>query len=532
MTRLVGEVGHRFGVDMCAGPIPRMGADDVRVGPGRRNYFSRAELASMPVGVWMGVGPYSSAEWAARGRDGVAGRASFCKVTERSYVALYELGGDEWRWSLETVGRGQHRGLWAEGVASSEPQARTAARSEVQRRWPDEARVLVAPSGVLVVDPSLGWVRVDDGGSRTEQRVFDDRVSALIAPGPGGRWVGFVHLDGVVDVRCGLTDSRDEAVRTADRAAAQVMRRLGAEIPARADELVMSAATTSVNGGGGWDRSVLADLVAPTLSGDDANRLLDGRCGVVELVELLLASGRVGPATALAVARADGFDVSQVVETVSVCGLPRSQAVAEIARRWDTPVEQVAAMAGLSVSEFAELGPSSRQLLAFAPRAGLRSIGLASIDWYSAGQDLVAVGYSVPDALRQVAAHGVSPEAIAAGVAGVTEDLEVVVPVLAGEVTPVDLVAVGAWFGTDPVDLVAMVNRSGVGLAPVVAVALELCDGDRPAAWKLLGTAIAASGGVMPAVELFTDLADGRAPTVSLVDTRVVSNVIEVDFTR
>ena len=94
-----------------AGRRPQRGARPAQLPrPGR--------LRALPAGVWMEVGPYRRGEWLARGVAGGVGTAALCRVTDRSYLAVYETRhGAMWR--LETTGRGTHHGLVAEGTADS-----------------------------------------------------------------------------------------------------------------------------------------------------------------------------------------------------------------------------------------------------------------------------------------------------------------------------------------------------------------------------------------------------------------------------
>ena len=123
------------------------------------------------------------------------GRAAHLRVNDRSYLAVYEArSGAMWR--LETTGRGAHHGLVAEGTAESFEDAKVAVREALRERFPDAARSVDA-SVQAPVAPHHGWVPLQGGrDDRTEGRVFDERVSAMISPGPGGRWETWVLTDG------------------------------------------------------------------------------------------------------------------------------------------------------------------------------------------------------------------------------------------------------------------------------------------------------------------------------------------------
>ena len=193
--RVTRAVSHSIGVDLTASPLPRVDAsDDREVAPTRRNYLSPADVRGLPIGVWVESGPYTRAEWMARGVAGGNGRAAHLRVNDRSYLAVYEArSGAMWR--LETTGRRpsrpgcrRHRrvvrgrqGGRPGGASRAVPRRRSIRRCAVQ-----------AP-----VAPHHGWVPLQGGrDDRTEGRVFDERVSAMISPGPGGRWETWVLTDG------------------------------------------------------------------------------------------------------------------------------------------------------------------------------------------------------------------------------------------------------------------------------------------------------------------------------------------------
>jgi hypothetical protein len=180
-------VSHALGVDLAQSPLPRHElVGDRAVPPGRRNYLAPADVRELPLGCWVEAGPYSRSEWLARGVAGAAGTAGFLRLNARSYLAVYETrGGAMWR--LETTGRRAHHGLVHEGTAATVAAARDDGRRAVAERFPDAAR-MVGPERIgRVLSPALGWRPMVDGrDDRTLQRVFDERVSAVVAPGPGG----------------------------------------------------------------------------------------------------------------------------------------------------------------------------------------------------------------------------------------------------------------------------------------------------------------------------------------------------------
>ena len=127
-------VSHALGVDLTASMLPRHDVVEDRTVPaGRRNYLAPADLRGLPVGVWVEAGPYAKGEWLARGVAGACGVGSFLRVSDRSYLAVYETR-DGAMWRMETVGRGPHHGLVDEGAADSIPEARDTARAALVDR--------------------------------------------------------------------------------------------------------------------------------------------------------------------------------------------------------------------------------------------------------------------------------------------------------------------------------------------------------------------------------------------------------------
>ena len=64
--QLVRAFSHTLEIDLDASPLPRMAITDDRTpAPGRRNYLAPADVAALPVGIWVEAGPYTTGEWAA-----------------------------------------------------------------------------------------------------------------------------------------------------------------------------------------------------------------------------------------------------------------------------------------------------------------------------------------------------------------------------------------------------------------------------------------------------------------------------------
>ena len=243
-SRLVDAVSFAVEVDLRRSPLPRHDVvDDRRVTAGRRNYLAPADVRSLPLGVWVEVGPYTKGEWLARGVAGAGGVGAFLRVNDRSYLAAYEArGGAMWR--LETTGRGAHQGLVGEGHAETLAETPVGARDALRSRFPEISNSVDESSGSRVLSPSFGWVAMPGGrDDRTEHRVFDERVSAMVSPGPGGRWESWVNVDG--SNRQGpLTADSERARDTADSLARGALMELASVAPDRANAMIADAASS------------------------------------------------------------------------------------------------------------------------------------------------------------------------------------------------------------------------------------------------------------------------------------------------
>lgn len=114
--KLTAALGVATGVDLTASPLPRMEIVDDRVVPaGRRHRLPAASLEQLPIGQWVTVGPYTTAEWAARGEH-ASGTGAFLRLNKSAYLVAVETG-DGAAWRLEDVAERTGHGLLANGVA-------------------------------------------------------------------------------------------------------------------------------------------------------------------------------------------------------------------------------------------------------------------------------------------------------------------------------------------------------------------------------------------------------------------------------
>jgi hypothetical protein len=478
VDRVTRAVSAAVGVELSASPLPRWGVGDDRdVAPGRRNYLSRADLAQLPMGVWVEAGPYTNAEWAARGRPAAVGRGAFLRATERSYLAVYETTGGA-RWALETIGSGAHRGLVAEGDARSLTEGKDDARAALRDRFPQVAVAVDTSVGAPVASPQMGWAPLPDGrDERTLCRVFDERVAAIIAPGPGGRWGTWSVVDGNV-AQGPLAPTADAAKLLAEGVASMALVKLASDNPARADQVLADAAASPES----WSRQLLVQVIGGRLTEADGQRLAAPNASPADLVDAMANSGVVSPATMLRVLRVEGVDANEAAALVPAIGLPMPAAINELAATWELSRLDAGALLGATTSELRAAGASAAELLAHSPREVLRRLDDRPRTWELLGPALLEAGYHPVQALRHIAAHAPTPETFAAGVESITDDVTAVFAAVATRATPDDLAAASERYGLSPTETVEHLSSAGHGPATIVPVAILRADGDLDAA--------------------------------------------------
>ena len=121
--------------------------------------------------------------------------------------------------------------------------------------------------------------------------MFDERVAAMVAPGPGGQWQTWVTVDG--SNRQG-PHTRDAAAAkdVADGLAHGVLMELAAVGPDRANAMVRDLAS----GEGVWNRDQLVSIVGHRLTDADRASLAETK-DMRTLTRHLLDVGVLAPAT-------------------------------------------------------------------------------------------------------------------------------------------------------------------------------------------------------------------------------------------
>lgn len=479
-------VSHGLGVDLAQSPLPRHElVDDREVAPGRRNYLAPADLRALPIGVWIEAGPYSRAEWLSRGVAGAAGTASFCRVNERSYLGVYQTRqGAMWR--LETTGRGAHHGLVHEGTADSLADGKEAARHALLERFPEVARSIEVGGESRVVGASLAWMPMRGArDQRTLQRVIDDRVTAVIAPGPGGRWQTWATVDGVL--RQGpLTANADAAKNAADAIVAGALSDLATYAPDRADRFVADLASD-----GRWDRSLAAGVVGHRLADHDRQMLVATQ-DPTELVDALIATGVLAPRTILAVLRAEDVPLEEVVGLVPAIGMAVPEAIKRIHEDWGADRLEVAASLGATVEELRSAGCTPTELLAAAPRETLRSLDSREGTWERVGPSLLESGYTVGEAVAHIAAHAPTPQTFVAGVVTIVDTSPTAFALSARRAGPEDLAALSERYGLDPYQTACALVAASVPLDRAIETIHLRCDHDVDTTYELASAVLGA----------------------------------------
>jgi hypothetical protein len=466
-------------VDLSASPLPRMViADDRTVAPGRRNYLAPADVAALPVGVWVEAGPYTAIEWAARGMPDAVGRAGFMRVSDTGYLGVYETS-DGARWRIESTRPASgRRGLLDEGEASNFVAAQKAVGVVVSDRYPTLAATVLppaagpAPSGVFDRQHS-NWRPLTLGrDERSEQRDLTDRVRVVVAPGPGGRWDSWVLADS--DIRqLPLAANSAAAKSAAEAEGRRTIVQLAAQAPQLADELIHDAAA-----GGTLTRELLVDVIGHRLDPADRARLADPTVQAAEFAELLGATGVLTPPTTIAVLAHERVDVDQVAALIPTIGLPIADGVRALNELWN--VDRVAAgqMLGATVVELREAGCTPAEMLASHPREVLRSLDARPHTWEFAAATLLEAGMPVDTAVRQLAAHAPTPDAFAVAVFTIVEDPIAAYAYSARHAQPDDLAALGERYGLDPDTAAQLLADAGTHPTTAIEALTIACSGD------------------------------------------------------
>jgi hypothetical protein len=462
--------------DLTASSLPRMDiAEDRTVAKGRQNYLAPADVAALPKGVWVEVGPYTVHEWAARGVPGADGRAGFFRVSDTGYLATYETAEGA-RWRIESTRTGQ-RGLLDEGTTDDLSSAQRTICQIVSDRYPTLAALVPTEASdppIRVFTPNRdGWQPLADArDGRAQTRQLTDRIQLVVAPGPGGRWENLVITDSQIR-QLPLVADEESAKTAVEGVGRRTALGHAAKTPQLADQLISDAAVN-----GSFTRELLADVVGHRLADADASELADPDIGAARLAELLADTGVVTPPTIVDVLVADGATVDEIARVVPQIGLPIPDAVRTLADRFEIERIEVGSMLGASVDELQSAGCSPAELLASYPREVLRSLDARPHTWETAATTMIESGTSMAGVIRHLAAHAPTPESFATGVATICDRPEIAFAHSARHAQPDDLAALGSIYELEPATTAQLLADAGTHPATAYETLVVACEGD------------------------------------------------------
>lgn len=469
--KLTAALGVSLGVDLTASPLPRMQIVDDRVVPaGRRHRLPAASLEQLPVGRWVTVGPYTAAEWAARGEQ-ASGAGAFLRLNKTAYLVAVETG-DGAAWRLEDVASRTGHGLLATGSARNLDDARAAAVTAMRDRYP----ALTAPTADTAPAPAGtagGWEQMPRAGKVAAAEIchLTDQITLYALPAPGGRWQPAIHTPTTTGLELLALQPGLDAARTHAESAGRRLARAGMVAdPATTDQTIAAFAADPA-----YSRAELARLLEPRLEPGDASRL--ATAPAAELVELLGAAG-VSPATTVAVLDAEHLDPAEAARVLPMAGVPMPDAIRVLHERWGQPRETAAELLGATAVEMRTAGCTAAEIMAVRTRDVLRTLPDDPHVWSLAAGAMADGGHSFSTIVSHLVAHAPTPDAFAAGIATVADGPDALVAVAAQRAQPDQLAAASEVLSLSPADTAQLL----VGVADdrtVLDTLTVRCDGDR-----------------------------------------------------
>ena len=468
--KLTAALGVAIGVDLVASPLPRMEIIDDRVVPaGRRHRLPAASLAQLPVGRWVTVGPYTAAEWAARGEH-AAGSGAFLRLNKSAYLCAMETG-DGAAWRLEDVAARTGHGLLATGTSPSLADARADGVTMVRSRYP---ALFTAPADTTPSPPGTagGWEPMPRPGraNAAEMCHLTDHITLYALPGPGGRWQPALHTPATVGLELLPLQPTIVEARDAAQAAGRRLARVAAVAdPARADQTVAALADN-----GPYSRRELAALVTPRLADTDAARVEAAQ--PAELVELLGAAG-FSPATTVAVLAADRTDPVTTASLLPMAGVPIPDAIRVLHDRWELPFTSAAELLDATATDMRQAGCTPVEIMAVRPRDVLRTLPADPRLWELAAGSMATAGHPTTLIVGHLVAHAPTPDAFTAGLLTIADDDPVGLAARC-RAHPDQLAAASEASGLSPADTAATLAGVTPDAITLDTVALR-CEGNR-----------------------------------------------------
>lgn len=525
--KLTAALGVTIGVDLTASPLPRMEVIDDRVVPaGRRHRLPAASLEQLPIGRWVTVGPYTPAEWSARGEH-AAGRGAFLRLNKTAYLAAVETG-DGATWRLEDIAARTGNGLLQTGTARSLDDARAEAVAAVRDRYP----ALTAPvtdTGPSPAGAVEGWEQMPRAGRPVAAELWHltGDITLYVLPAPGGRWQPAIQTpttDGIELLP--LQPSRETAREQAELAGRRVARVTAISDPATSDRTLAAFADD-----GHYTRADLAQLIGGRLTEHDAARIIHAE--PAELVELLGAAG-FSPATTVAVLAADGIDAPTAAALLPTAGVPIPDGIRVLHERWQLPTTLAAELLAATATEMRTAGCTATEIMTVRPRDVLRTLPDDPHLWELAAGSMASAGHPSSVIIDHLVAHAPTPDTFVTGLLTIVEPADALAVAATRRAHPDQLAAVSEAAGLSPA-AAATALAATTDPAVVLDVVSLRCDGDRAVAAGVAGDAginpIAIAAWLEPAgvsnvvplragIDLDTDtlLARLPAPAASTVD--------------
>ncbi|MGQ0433076.1 MAG: hypothetical protein ACT452_11800 [Microthrixaceae bacterium] len=528
--KLTAGLGLVAGVDLVASPLPRMTIVDDRVVPaGRRHRLPAASLEQLPVGRWVTVGPYTQAEWTARGED-ATGSGAYLRLNKTAYLVAIETG-TEARWRLEDVASRTGQGLLTTGTAPDLDAARTAAVSTVQNRYP----ALTPHADIATVSPAgtvRGWEAMPgEGRSAAELCHLTDQITLYVIPGPGGRWMPAVHAGptGVLE-RFPLTRGIEEARDAAELAGHRAARALAVADPVRLDQIVTELADS-----GDYTRTELATLIGHHLDEPDRRRL--DNAAPADLVEVLGDAGMT-PAATVAVLFAEGIDADTMAGMLPTIGVPMPDAISVLRDRWDIAGTEAAMALGATAQEMRDAGCTPVEIMAARPRDILRALPEDPHLWELAAGTMAGAGHRPHAIAAHLVAHAPTLDAFAAGITVGIDNADLGLPTAARfGATGDQLAAASEAYGLSPTQAAGAIRSAGLPDELILDMLDARCDHD-PDVTEAIATELGISTDSIHAwrhpapIPAITSIGDGNDAVALLAVLPPPGPSVEVDPIR
>ena len=468
--KLTAGLGVTVGVDLTASPLPRMEIIDDRVVPaGRRHRLPAASLEQLPTGRWVTVGPYTAAEWSARGEH-ASGSGAFLRLNKTAYLAAVETG-DGATWRLEDIAGRTGNGLLVTGSARTLNDARAEAVAAVRDRYP----ALTAPTVDTGPSPAgavEGWEQMPRAGRPVAAELWHltNDITLYVLPAPGGRWQPALQTpstDGIelFPLQPTQQDARDQAELAGRRVARMAM----IADPATSDRSLAAFADDGL-----YNRADLAHLISGRLTDSDTARIIDA--DPAELVELLGAAG-FSPATTVAVLAADGVDAATAATLLPAAGVPIPDGIRVLHERWDLPNTLAAELLDATATEMRTAGCTATEIMAVRPRDVLRTLPDDPHLWELAAGSMATAGHPTTSIVDHLVAHAPTPDAFTTGLLTIVEPDEALAIAASRRAHPDQLAAVSEAAGLSPADTAAAL-ATRVNDHTVLDVLNLRCDGD------------------------------------------------------